>query len=75
MNAENLDELRWKKRVVIIYAPAGSGAQLAGQKQLLGSADADLKEPTPRRLSCAVAPRTRRSLIDSSLPIRTSSCF
>ena len=44
MNAESLDELRWKKRVIIIYAPAGSKAQLARQEQLLRSRSADLKE-------------------------------
>jgi hypothetical protein len=44
MNAESLDELRWQKRVIIIYAPAGSKAQLARQEQLLRSRSADLKE-------------------------------
>ncbi len=44
MNAESLDEFRWKKRVIIIYAPAGSKAQLARQEQLLRSRSADLKE-------------------------------
>lgn len=44
MNAENLDQLRWKKRVVILYVPAGAAGQLARQEQLFRSHDAELKE-------------------------------
>ena len=44
MNAENLDELRWKERVLLIYASEGSEKQLARQEELLRSHDAELKE-------------------------------
>jgi hypothetical protein len=37
MNAKNLDDLRWKKRVVLIYAPEGSEKQLDRQQELLRS--------------------------------------
>jgi hypothetical protein len=35
MNAENLDERRWKERVLLIYAAEGSDKQLARQEELL----------------------------------------
>jgi hypothetical protein len=44
MNATDLDKLRWKERVIIIYAPEGSEKQLARQEELLRSYDAELKE-------------------------------
>ena len=44
MNAENLEELRWKGRVLLIYAPEGSDKQLARQEELLRSHDAELRE-------------------------------
>ena len=44
MNAQRLDDLRWKKRVIIIYAPNGSEQKLSQQEQLLHSHDAELKE-------------------------------
>lgn len=44
MNAGTLEELRWKKRVVVIYAPAGSEGQLARQEQLLRIHEAELNE-------------------------------
>ena len=44
MNAKDLDELRWKERVIIIYAPDGSEKELARQQELLGSYDAELNE-------------------------------
>ena len=44
MNAQRLDDLRWKKRVIVIYAPNGSEQKLSQQEQLLHSHDAELKE-------------------------------
>ena len=44
MNAQRLDDLRWKKRVIIIYAPNGSEQKLSQQEQLLHSHNAELKE-------------------------------
>jgi hypothetical protein len=44
VNANDLDELRLRKRVVIIYAPDGSEKQLAQQEQLLRSHQAELEE-------------------------------
>ena len=44
MNAQRLDDLRWKKRVIIIYAPNGSEQKLSQQERLLHSHDAELKE-------------------------------
>ena len=44
MNAGTLEELRWKKRVIVIYAPAGSEGQLARQEQSLRTHEAELEE-------------------------------
>jgi hypothetical protein len=44
MNAGTLEELRWKKRVIVIFAPAGSEGQLARQEQSLRTHEADLNE-------------------------------
>ncbi|HEU4679607.1 MAG TPA: DUF4174 domain-containing protein, partial [Terrimicrobiaceae bacterium] len=44
MNAGKLEELRWKNRVLLIYAPAGSERQLALQEQSLRTHEAELKE-------------------------------
>jgi Domain of unknown function (DUF4174) len=44
MNAQNLDELRWKERVLLIYAPKGSEKQLGRQEALLHLHDAELTE-------------------------------
>ena len=44
MNAKNLDELRWKERVVIIYAPKGSEKQLGRQEALLRLHNVELTE-------------------------------
>ena len=44
MNAKDLDELRWKKRVLLIYAPEGSGKQLGRQEEVLRSQAAELVE-------------------------------
>ena len=44
VNANDLDELRWRKRAIIIYAPDGSEKQLARQEQLLRSHQAELEE-------------------------------
>lgn len=44
MNAQSLDEFRWKKRVVIIYAPAGTEKKLAEQKALLRDRDGEARE-------------------------------
>lgn len=44
MNAGTLEELRWKKRVVVIYAPAGSEGQLARQEQSLRTHKVELDE-------------------------------
>ena len=44
MSAGKLEELRWKKRVILIYAPAGSEEQLARQEQSLRTHEAELKE-------------------------------
>jgi hypothetical protein len=42
MNAKNLDDLRWKERVVLIYAPEGSEKELARQQELLRSHGAEM---------------------------------
>jgi Domain of unknown function (DUF4174) len=44
MNAKNLDELRWKERVLLIYAPMGTEKQLGRQEALLRLHDAELTE-------------------------------
>ena len=44
MNAKNLEDLRWKERVLLIYAPEGSEKQLARQQELLRSHDAEMVE-------------------------------
>ena len=44
MNAKNLDELRWKERILLIYAPVGSGKQLGRQEALLRLHDVKLAE-------------------------------
>ena len=44
MNAKNLDELRWKERVLLIYAPKGSEKQLGRQEALLGLHDMELTD-------------------------------
>jgi hypothetical protein len=44
MNAKNLDELRWKERVILIYAPKGSEKQLGRQEALLRLHDVELTE-------------------------------
>ena len=44
MNAKNLDELRWKERVLLIYAPVGSEKQLGRQEALLRLHDVELAE-------------------------------
>ncbi len=40
----NLDELRWKRRIVVIYAPAGTEKTLQRQQQLLQGEQAGLNE-------------------------------
>lgn len=44
MNAGTLEGLRWKKRVIVIYAPSGSERQLARQEQSLRTHEAELNE-------------------------------
>jgi Domain of unknown function (DUF4174) len=44
MNAKNLDELRWKERVILIYAPKGSEKQLGRHEALLRLHDVELTE-------------------------------
>jgi hypothetical protein len=50
MNAKNLDDLRWKERVLLIYAPEGSEKQLTRQEELLRSYDAELFERQVTRI-------------------------
>ena len=40
----NLDELRWKRRIVVLYAPAGTEKTLQRQQQLLQAEQAGLNE-------------------------------
>ncbi len=40
----NLDELRWKRRVIVIHAPAGTEKTLRAQEQLLRKAKTGLAE-------------------------------
>ena len=44
MSAQSLDDLRWKNRVLIIYAPAGSDEKLARQRDLLWKQTSELRE-------------------------------
>ena len=44
MNARNLDELRWKERVILIYAPKGAEKQLGRQEALLRLHNVELTE-------------------------------
>ena len=44
MSAQTLDDLRWKNRVLIIYAPPGSDEKLARQTDLLGKRKSELRE-------------------------------
>ena len=44
MNAKNLHELRWKERVLLIYAPEGSEKLLGRQEALLRLHDVKLTE-------------------------------
>ncbi len=44
VSAQSLSDLRWQKRVLVIYAPPGSEEKLAQQTQLLEARIADLRE-------------------------------
>jgi hypothetical protein len=44
VTAQSLDDLRWKHRVLVIYAPAGSEQKLARQLDLLRPREPDLRE-------------------------------
>lgn len=43
-NADSLDALRWKKRLILIYAPAGADEKLAEQQSLLRARRAEVAE-------------------------------
>ena len=71
VNAENLDELRWKERVLLIYAPEGLDKQLARQEELLRSHDAELKERDVTQIVLQVRGEILKSLNGLSYRVPT----
>ncbi len=49
-SANDLSDLRWKRRVVVIYAPAGTEKQLAEQQQLFDAHASGLSERDVTRI-------------------------